>query len=129
MDALVTLAAADELDAARLGGDLSELLALGTVRPSRLGDALRTAAATGACATTRAAKAAVLPAPPALLTTAGDPRGTGELLATATDCVEEAGASSPEPAGLAGVVAPGGRSRLVTEAGRLREALRRNREG
>ncbi|MFD9334926.1 hypothetical protein ACFWBF_11035 [Streptomyces sp. NPDC060028] len=45
VDALLTLGAREELDAGRLGGDLSELLNLGTVKPNRLADSLRTAAA------------------------------------------------------------------------------------
>ncbi|MFF3216867.1 DUF6493 family protein [Streptomyces sp. NPDC002886] len=126
VDALLTLAARDELDAGRLGGDLGELLDLGTVKPNRLADSLRTAAATGACATTWAVLAALLPA---LLTATADPRGAGDLLATAADCVEQSGAASPEPRGLADVTARPGRSRLVTQAARLRDALRRNAQG
>ncbi|MET9604810.1 DUF6493 family protein [Streptomyces sp. NPDC006512] len=126
VDALLTLAARDELDAVRLGGDLAELLGLGTVKTNRLADSLRAAAATGAYATTWGVLAAALPA---LLTGTGggtsDSRGTGELLALAADCVEQCGAASPEPAGLADAAARGGRSRLVTQAGRLRDALRR----
>ncbi|MGW6972223.1 DUF7824 domain-containing protein [Streptomyces sp. NPDC054952] len=124
VDALLTLAARDELDAVRLGEDLAELMTLGTVKPNRLADSLRTAAATGAHATTWAVLAAVLPA---LLTGTLDPRGAGELLATAADCVEQSGAASPNPAGLAEAAARGGRSRLVTQSVRLRDALRRNR--
>ncbi|MFF3016659.1 DUF6493 family protein [Streptomyces sp. NPDC057939] len=123
VDALLTLAAAGDLDAVRLGGDLAELLALGTVKPNRLADSVGTAAATGAYATTWAVLAAALPA---LLTGAADPRGAGDLLATAAECVEQAGVVAPEPAGLAEVAARGGRSRLVTQAARLRDALRRN---
>lgn len=125
VDALLTLAARRELDTVRLGGDLAELLDLGTVKPNRLADSLRTAAATGAYATTWAVLAAALPA---LLTGTGDVRGAGELLATAAECAEQSGAASPEPTGLADTAARGGRSRLVTQAGRLRDALRRNQE-
>ncbi|MEU9420941.1 DUF6493 family protein [Streptomyces sp. NPDC048272] len=124
VDALLTLAGRAELDAVRLGEDLAELLGLGTVKPNRLADSLRTAAATGAHTTTWAVLAAALPA---LLTGGGDPRGAGELLATAADCVEQSGASSPDPAGLADAAARGGRSRLVTQSARLRDALHRNR--
>ncbi|MGW1636430.1 DUF7824 domain-containing protein [Streptomyces lavendulae] len=126
VDALLTLAARGELDGVRLGTDLAELLALGTVKPNRLADSLRTAAATGAHATTWAVLAAALPA---LLTGAGGGTGvgTGELLALAADCVEQCGAASPDPAGLAAAAAGPGRSRLVTQSARLHEALRRNR--
>ncbi|MCX5402469.1 DUF6493 family protein [Streptomyces sp. NBC_00335] len=125
-DALLTLAAREELDAGRLGADLGELLNLGTVKPNRLADSLRTSAATGACATTWAVLAAVLPA---LLTGTVDARGAGDLLATAADCVEQSGTASPEPAGLAEAASRPGRSRLVTQASRLRDALRRNAQG
>ncbi|MFF4324138.1 DUF6493 family protein [Streptomyces sp. NPDC001568] len=125
VDALLTLAAGGDLDAVRLGGDLAELIGLGTVKPNRLADSLRTAAATGACATTWAVLAVALPA---LLTGTADPRGAGDLLATAAECVEQTGAVSPEPAGLAVAAARGGKSRLVTQSARLRDALRRNEE-
>lgn len=125
VDALLTLAARGELDAVRLGEDLAELLGLGTVKPNRLADSLRTAAATGAHATTWAVLAAALPA---LLTGTRDARGAGELLAMAADCAEQCGAASPDPAGLAEAAARGGRSRLVTQAVRLHDALRRNRK-
>ncbi|MFJ8017326.1 DUF6493 family protein [Streptomyces sp. NPDC096339] len=123
VDALLTLAARGELDAVRLGFDLGEQLALGTVKPGRLADSLRTVAATGACATTWSVLAATLPA---MLTGTADPRGTGDLLEIAADCVERSEAASPHPAGLAAVAARGGRSRLVTQAARLAEALDRN---
>ncbi|GLX33975.1 hypothetical protein Sros01_00480 [Streptomyces roseochromogenus] len=126
VDALLTLAARGELDGVRLGTDLAELLGLGTVKANRLADSLRTAAATGAHATTWAVLAAALPA---LLTGTGSGTGvgTGELLALAADCVEQSGAATPEPAGLAAAAAGTGRSRLVTQSARLHEALRRNR--
>ncbi|MFE2146986.1 DUF6493 family protein, partial [Streptomyces sp. NPDC059456] len=123
VDSLLTLAGRGDLDTARLGADLAELLDLGTVKPGRLADALRTTAATGAHATTWAVLAGLLPA---LLTGSADPRGTGELLETAAACVEQSGAASPCPAGLAETAARPGRSRLLTQATRLHEALHRN---
>ncbi|MEV8533609.1 DUF6493 family protein [Streptomyces sp. NPDC051211] len=123
VDALLTLAAREELDAVRLGSDLAELLRLGTVKPNRFADAVRTAAGTGAYATVWAVLAAALPA---LLTAPAQPNGTGELLAIAADCVEQCGAATPEPDGLAVTAARPGRSRLVTQAGRLRDALHRH---
>ncbi|MFK0170438.1 DUF6493 family protein [Streptomyces sp. NPDC090306] len=125
VDALLTLAGRGELDTARLGADLTELLALETVKPVRLADALRTAAATGAHATTWAVLAGVLPA---LLTGATDPRGTGELLEIAAECAEQSRAVAEPPAGLDATAARPGRSRLATQAARLRDALHRNRE-
>ncbi|MFJ5552198.1 DUF6493 family protein [Streptomyces sp. NPDC093225] len=125
VDALLTLAGRGELDAERLAADLTELLDLGTVKPGRLADALRTAASTGAHATTWSVLG---PALPTLLTGSADPRGTGELLEIAAECVERCGAASPHPAGLAATAARPGRSRLVTQAARLRDALHRNQE-
>ncbi|MFD7260487.1 DUF6493 family protein [Streptomyces sp. NPDC059874] len=125
VDALLALAARGELDAVRLGSDLGEQLTLGTVKPNRLADSLRTAAATGAHTTTWSVLAAALPA---LLTGTADPRGTGDLLEMAADCVEQSMVVSPHPAGLAAVAARGGRSRLVTQAVRLAKALDRNQE-
>ncbi|MFE1805561.1 DUF6493 family protein [Streptomyces sp. NPDC059533] len=125
VDALLALAARGELDAVRLGTDLGEQLALGAVKPNRLADSLRTAAATGACTTTWAVLAAALPA---LLTGTAEPRGTGELLEIAADCVEQSLVTSPHPDGLAAAAARGGRSRLVTQAVRLGKALDRNGE-
>ncbi|MCX5612680.1 DUF6493 family protein [Streptomyces sp. NBC_00047] len=125
VDAFLALAARGELDAVRLGSDLGEQLTLGTVKPNRLADSLRTAAATGACTTTWSVLAAALPA---LLAGTADPRGTGDLLEMAADCVEESAAASSHPAGLAAVAARGGRSRLVTQAIRLGKALDRNQE-
>ncbi|MFE2147751.1 DUF6493 family protein [Streptomyces sp. NPDC059456] len=109
VDALLLLAARGELDAPRLGRDLAELLGLGTVKPSRLAGAARTAAATGAYATTWAVLAeALVP----LLAGGGSARGTGELLAVAADCVERCGAYGPAPAGLAeGAGRPGASQR------------------
>ncbi|MEU8776979.1 DUF6493 family protein [Streptomyces sp. NPDC048606] len=123
VDALLILAARGQLDAARLGDDLAELIALGTVKPNRLADSLRTAAAGGAYATTWAVLAATLPV---LLSGTTDARGSGDIVATAAECVEQCGAASPEPAGLGEAAGRGGRSRLVTQAARLRDALHRN---
>ncbi|KJY44977.1 hypothetical protein VR46_17340, partial [Streptomyces sp. NRRL S-444] len=120
VDALLLLAARGELDAPRLGRDLAELLGLGTVKPSRLAEAARAAAATGAYATTWAVLAEALPP---LLAGGAAARGTGELLAVAADCVERCGAHGPAPAGLAEAAGRTGSSQLVTQARRLRAAL------
>lgn len=119
VDALLVLAARGELDTALLGRDLAELLALGTVKPNRLADAARTAAATGAYATTWAVLAGALPA----VLADGPARGAGELLAVAADCVEHCGAAGPLPEGLAEAAARKGGSQLATQARRLRTAL------
>ncbi|MET9964031.1 DUF6493 family protein [Streptomyces sp. NPDC006326] len=119
VDALLVLAARGDLDAPRLGGDLAELLSMGVLKATRLAEAMRTAAATGAYATTWAVLAEALPA----LLAGGAPRGTGELLAVAAECVERSGAEGPAPAGLAGTASRAGSSQLATQARRLRAAL------
>ncbi|MER7735552.1 DUF6493 family protein [Streptomyces erythrochromogenes] len=119
VDALLVLAARGELDTALLGRELAELLRLGTVKPNRLADAARTAAATGAYATTWAFLAGALPA-----VLAGTPaRGAGELLAVAADCVEHCGSTGPLPEGLAPAATRKGTSQLATQARRLHTAL------
>ncbi|MEU6312164.1 DUF6493 family protein [Streptomyces sp. NPDC047014] len=122
VDALLVLAGRGELDAALLGRDLAELLALGNVKPNRLADAARTAAATGAYATTWAVLAPALPT----VLADGATRGAGELLAVAADCVEHCGASGPVPEGLAGTAARKGGSQLLAQARRLHTALAAN---
>ncbi|MFD0270850.1 DUF6493 family protein [Streptomyces sp. NPDC127106] len=119
VDALLVLAARGELDTATLGQDLGELLALGTVKPNRLADAVRTAAGTGAYATTWGVLAGALPA----LLADGGLRGAGEVLAVAAECVEACGTGGPEPAGLAVAAGRSGSSQLVAQAKRLRNAL------
>ncbi|MFF9864466.1 DUF6493 family protein [Streptomyces sp. NPDC013953] len=100
VDALLVLAARGELDAALLGKDLAELVRLGTVKPNRLADAARTAAATGAYATTWSVLGSALPG----LFPGGEPvRGLGEILGVAADCVERCGAP-PHATGTTGVI-------------------------
>ncbi|WP_438317030.1 DUF6493 family protein [Streptomyces sp. HUAS TT3] len=118
-DALLVLAARQELDTGLLGRDLAELLALGTVKPNRLADAVRTAAGTGAYATIWAVLTGALPA----LLADGGVRGAGEVLAVAAECVEACGAAGPEPAGLAETAGRRGSSQLVAQARRLSTAL------
>ncbi|MER7764586.1 DUF6493 family protein [Streptomyces sp. NPDC097619] len=119
VDALLVLAGRGELDTAVLGADLAELLSLGTVKPNRLADALRTAAATGAWGTTWALLAGALPA----VLADGAARGAGELLAVAADCAERCGAVGPVPEGLEPAAARRGGSQLAVQARRLRTAL------
>ncbi|MEU3448944.1 DUF6493 family protein [Streptomyces thermolilacinus] len=90
VDALLVLASRGELDATRLGGDLAELVALGTVKVNRLADALRTTAATGAYGTVWNVLAGALPG---LLSGEEPPRGLGGILAVAADCAERCGAA------------------------------------
>ncbi|MFG3346424.1 DUF6493 family protein [Streptomyces sp. NPDC048018] len=122
VDALLVLASRGELDPSLLAARLAELIADGTVKPNRLADAARTAAATGAYATVHAVLAGLLPG---LLTAPKPVRGVGELVAVAAECVERCGASG-EPAGLAETAARPGSSQLVTQARRLLAALGRS---
>ncbi|MFJ9809651.1 DUF6493 family protein [Streptomyces sp. NPDC101158] len=119
VDALLVLASRGELDPSLLAARLAELIADGTVKPNRLADAVRTAAATGAYATVHAVLAELLPG---LLTAPKPVRGAGELVAVAAECVERCGASG-EPAGLAETATRPGSSQLVTQARRLLAAL------
>ncbi|MFE5966150.1 DUF6493 family protein [Streptomyces sp. NPDC056463] len=120
VDTLLVLAARGDLDAGRLGGLLAGLTVDGTVKPNRLADAARTAAATGAYGTTWSVLAPLLPA---LLTAEKPARGLGELLAVAADCVERCGAAG-EVAGLDATADRRASSQLVVQARRLRKALR-----
>ncbi|MPY31772.1 hypothetical protein FNH09_10880 [Streptomyces adustus] len=123
VDALLVLAARGELDAARLGADLAELVRGAAVKPQRLADSLRTAAATGANATIWGLLGRALPPLLADLPTAGTAgRGLGELLTVASECAERSGARGDLPH-LAQAAARRGSSRLVTQARRLRSAL------
>ncbi|WP_329447355.1 DUF6493 family protein [Streptomyces sp. NBC_01426] len=121
VDALLVLAGRGELDAPLIGRDLAELVGLGTVKANRLADSARTAAATGAYATTWTLLAGAIPA--LLARDAAPPPGTGELLAVAADCVERCRPASPDPEGLAVQASRPGSSRLVAQARRLRTAL------
>ncbi|MGW2764808.1 DUF7824 domain-containing protein [Streptomyces sp. NPDC001275] len=125
VDALLVLAARGQLDAARLGVDLGELVRHGAVKPLRLAESLRTAASTGAYATVWGLLGHALP--PLLSDLAADGpagpvRGLGDLLAVAAECAERSGARGDLPH-LARAADRRGSSRLVAEARRLRGAL------
>ncbi|MFD8609777.1 DUF6493 family protein [Streptomyces sp. NPDC059631] len=125
VDALLVLAARGQLDAPRLGADLGQLIRRGAVKPLRLVDSLRTAAATGAHTTVWNLLGHTLPVLLADLATDGPAapvRGLGELLAVAAECAERSGARGELPH-LAGAAERRGSSRVVTEARRLRGAL------
>ncbi|MGW3286658.1 DUF6493 family protein [Streptomyces sp. NPDC001002] len=125
VDALLTLAARGQLDAAQLGADLGQLIGSGAVKPLRLAESVRTAAATGANATIWDVLRHTLPVLLAAL--AGDSagssaRGVGELLGVAAECAERTGAQGELPH-LTQTADRRGSSRLVTQARRLRSAL------
>ncbi|MFG2783736.1 DUF6493 family protein [Streptomyces prunicolor] len=125
VDALLVLAARGQLDTARLGADLGELVRSGAVKPSRLAESVRTGAATGANATIWGILRHTLAA--LLADMDGDvkpahARALGDLLTVAAACAERSGARGELPH-LAQTAARGGSSRLVTQARRLRSAL------
>ncbi|MFI8536948.1 DUF6493 family protein [Streptomyces aquilus] len=128
VDALLVLAAREQLDAALLGTDLGQMVRDGVVKPLRLADSLRTAAATGANATIWGMLRHTLPLLLGDLAAGGADgpaarsRGLGELLAVAAECAERSGARGELPH-LAGAAARRGSSRLVTQARRLQGAL------
>ncbi|WP_225079096.1 MULTISPECIES: DUF6493 family protein [unclassified Streptomyces] len=125
VDALLVLAARGQLDAARLGADLGELVRHGAVKPIRLAESLRTAASTGAYATVWSLLGHALPPLLSDLVAdgpAGPVRGLGDLLAVAAECAERSGARGDLPH-LARAADRRGSSRLVVEARRLRGAL------
>ncbi|MFE6281490.1 DUF6493 family protein [Streptomyces sp. NPDC057877] len=125
VDALLVLAARGQLDAPRLGADLGDLVRRGAVKPLRLAESVRTAAATGANATVWEVLRHALPVLLAALATGGGvapARGLGELLAVAAECAERSGARGEVPH-LAQTAARRGSSRLVAQARRLRGAL------
>lgn len=125
VDALLTLAARGQLDAARLGADLGQLIRRGAVKPLRLAESARTAAATGANATIWGMLRHTLPVLLAEIAVGGmsaSARGLGDLLAVAAECAERCGARGELPH-LAQAAQRRGSSRLVSQARRLRTAL------
>ncbi|MGC9440438.1 DUF6493 family protein [Streptomyces sp. WG5] len=125
VDALLVLAARGRLDTGRLGADLGRLVRSGAVKPARLADAVRTAAATGAHATVWGVLREALPVLLADLATGArtaSALGLGELLTVAAECAERTGARGDLPH-LAEAADRRGASRLVTQARRLRSTL------
>ncbi|MEV0173824.1 DUF6493 family protein [Streptomyces sp. NPDC050803] len=125
VEALLVLAARGQLDAARLGADLGELVQRGAVKPARLAESVRTAAATGANATIWGMLRHTLPALLGGLSgdrSAKPAPGLADLLAVAAECAERSEARGQVPY-LAQTAERGGSSRLVSEARRLRTAL------
>ncbi|MCM2391643.1 DUF6493 family protein [Streptomyces albipurpureus] len=88
VDALLVLAARRQLDPDLLGRQLAEYIGHGQLKPSRVTDALRTAATTGAYGTVWAILASALPR---LIRSEKAARGLGALLTVAADCVERCG--------------------------------------
>lgn len=125
VDALLVLAARGQLDSARMGADLGQLVRLGAVKPSRLVESMRTAVATGANATIWGMLRHTVPVLLADLSAAGaaaPARGLADLLAVAAECAERTGAREEIPH-LARTADRRGSSRLVAQARRLHSAL------
>ena len=126
VDALLVLAARGQLDAGRLGTDLGQLVRRGAVKPSRLAEAIRTAAATGAHALVWSVLRDALPILLADLAMKGPgstpSRGLGDLPAVGAECAEGSGARG-DLVHLAQTADRRGSSKVVTQARRLRTAL------
>ncbi|CAL9376384.1 DUF7824 domain-containing protein [Streptomyces sp. enrichment culture] len=125
VDALLTLTARGQLVPERLGAALGRLVRSGAVKPLRLAESARTAAATGANSTLWGVLRHTLPVLLADLAAADGARpqrGLGDLLAVAAACAERSGAQGELPY-LERTVARRGSSRLVAEARRLHRAL------
>lgn len=117
VDALLVIAARGRLDTRLLGRELAVLVDHDLVKPNRLADSVRTAAATGAYRTVLSVLTAALPS---LLAYEKAPHGLGEILAVAATCTERCGPVATEPiAGLAATAGRRGSSQLVRQAARL----------
>ncbi|SIM86078.1 hypothetical protein [Micromonospora cremea] len=119
LDALLILAAANDLDAPGVGRQLGALAADGQVTLTRVVTPLRDAVAAGARLSVWRLLAAALPP---LLVAPTPPRGTPDLLTLAAETARATEVRIEVP-GLADTVARGGASRLVTEARRLATEL------
>jgi len=117
VDAMVTLAAAGDLDAAAVGGFVGELGAGGMLTLPRVVQPLRDLADAGARLSVWRLLAAALPG----LLDAG--RGVPDLLTLAAETATATGVRLDVP-GVAEVAARGGSARVVVEARRLTRALR-----
>ncbi|MFI5772825.1 DUF6493 family protein [Streptomyces sp. NPDC051658] len=124
VDALLILAAQQRLDTTSLGEQLAILLDHRLVKPTRLADSARTAAATGAY---RTVLSVLVPVLPGLLANKKGTRGLSDLLSVAAECAEHCGAVGGGEAipGLAETAARGGSSQLVRQAVRLQAAWER----
>ncbi len=118
VDALLVLAAREQVDTGLLGRQLAEMLRSKWVEANRVTASLRTAAETGAYATVWSVLEAVLP----LLLRDPVVRGTGPLLALGVDCASRSAAKGeiPEVTTAAGRT---GSSQVVKNARLLRDVL------
>lgn len=122
VDALLVLAARDQLDGDRLGKLLGAMVTAGDLVASRLVEPLTQASAAGAATDVWAAVAGLLAA---ALTHDATVAGLAQLLSAAVDIAEEHRFTGAI-AGLDDMAARKGRSQQVLEARRLRDVLTRN---
>ncbi|QDY75705.1 DUF6493 family protein [Streptomyces qinzhouensis] len=121
VDALLMLAARGQLDHRGLALELADLVNHGVVMPTRIADALNTAASGGAHATVWSVLG---PALPRLIRSVPVNRGLGRILAVAAECAERSRpAGVGEIPGLAALADRKGTSQAVVQAGRLSRAL------
>ncbi|MFK0191283.1 hypothetical protein [Kitasatospora sp. NPDC090308] len=123
VDALLSLAAQQQLDPAALARETSALLALGAVKPNRLAAALAELA-DPAPRLTWSILAALLPD----LLDGAPPRGAADLVAVAVDCARRSAARGPIDA-VTRTAARRGGTKLLAEARNLAALLGRGRSG
>jgi hypothetical protein len=119
VDALLVLAAQEQLDAGLLAGQWQALLRLGASTHTRATATLRAAAETGAWATVWSILEAALPA----LLRDKPVNGAGAILALAAECASHSGAKGSIPE-VDEVAARKGSSQIVQNARLLRDVLR-----
>ncbi|MFB7950550.1 hypothetical protein ACFC6L_37285, partial [Kitasatospora phosalacinea] len=117
VDALLSLAAQQQLDPAALARETLELLALGAVKPNRIAATLAELA-DPAPQFTWSVLAALLPG----LLDGQPPRGAGDVLAVAVDCARRGGARGPIDA-VTRTAARKGSTKLLAEARNLTALL------
>lgn len=117
VEAMLLLAAHGQLDAARLGADIAELLGLGRrLKLQRVVTALREAVRTGAHGTVWAVLSAALPS----LLRGRAPHGLSEALTLAAECAEQYGARGAIP-GIDALAARSGSAQSIRQARRIKK--------
>ncbi|MGV9316294.1 DUF7824 domain-containing protein [Streptomyces sp. NPDC003691] len=121
VDALLVLAAREQLDHRVLALELTDLVDHEVVVPTRIADALNTAASGGAYATVWSVLERALPG---LIRSVPVNRGLGRILAVAAECAERCRPpGAGEIPGLAELAGRKGTSQAVVQAKRLSRAL------
>lgn len=122
VDALLTLAAREQLDAVGLGQGIAALVELGALKAQRLTDFFQETARAGAPATTWAVLAAALPGLLIGPLAGVQVHGLAGLMSVAADCAERTGARGPVPE-VTVVARRGGSSQLARQTRRLYDTL------